>query len=126
MDQNAAASPEVEIVLRAKGLVVERQLTDEGARYRFSGRCASPDPAFLDELGRLGERILSESVQPILDLGPFELANSGFVSLVLRIVAQLLNQGRRLVIVGPDRRTLDLFGIVGILDALDIREPSST
>ena len=49
--------------MRTKHPVVKRRLTDEGAPCKFSGRCASSDPAFWlyaamphvhDELGLFG------------------------------------------------------------------------
>jgi anti-anti-sigma factor len=112
--------------MKARGLAVERLPVAYGADYRFSGRCEAADSAFQDDLAQLRDRIASEPRQAVLDLTRLEVANSAFVSLVVGLVANLDEKGRRLVVVGPNRRTLDLFGVVGILEAIDIRESLSS
>jgi len=121
---SAAAQPraEGEIISRTKSLVVSRCMDGEDPVYAFAGRCTATDPAFQNELDRIGDRIAADAGSPMLDLHSLEMANSAFVSLVAKLVAQLDRRGLRLVILNPDKRTRDLFAIVGFLDTLDIRE----
>lgn len=119
---NAASPSEEQIVSRSKSLVVARRETEGEIVYTFTGRCVATDPAFQNELDRLADRISEEEKQPVLNLAKLELANSAFVSLIAKLVVRLDRRGLRLVVLKPDRRTRDLFAIVGFLEALDVRE----
>ncbi len=117
--------PESDVVLHAEGFLVERLPEADRVTYRFSGRCVLSGAAFQDDLASLRERIALDLQEVVFDLTRLEFVNSAFVTLVVWVVARLDERGRRLVFVGPNRQTLDLFGIVGILDTLDVRESPS-
>ena len=125
MAEERAVQPEPDVVLCAKGFVVERLPEADRVIYSFSGRCILSGAAFQDKLASLRERIASELQEVVFDLTRLEFVNSAFVTLVVWVVARLDERGRRLVFVGPSRQTLDLFGIIGILDTLDVRESLS-
>ncbi len=125
MAEQTAVPPEPDVVLRAEGFVVERLQEADRVIYSFSGRCMLSGAAFQDKLASLRERIALDLQEVVFDLTRLEFVNSVFVTLVVWLVARLDERGRRLVFVGPNRQTLDLFGIVGILETLDVRESPS-
>ncbi len=111
-------------VLEAKGLGVSRtEPADAGGEvvYEFSGNSRSSEPEFLDALGELRRRVLDEPAQVVLDVSRLELINSAFIGMLSGVVAGLDERGRRPVLVGPNAQIRDLLGIVGILDAFEIR-----
>ena len=106
-------------------VLVERLVVEEpegSVRYRFRGRARSSDPRFVDGLGEMREKIAGEEGPVSLDLAGLEQVNSAFIGLIVGLVAKLDEAGRRLVLVGPNRQVKDLLGIVGILDAVDVRD----
>ena len=111
-----------DVVFQTDELLAERQAEGEEVRYRFFGRARSSDPSFIDRLGKLRGRIAAEEGRVSLDLTGLEKANSAFIGLIVGLVAKFDEKGSRLTLVGPSREVKDLLAIVGILDALDIRD----
>ena len=94
-------------------------------QYRFSGRCPSSGPAIGDALSSLRQRILQEVEPTALDVSCLEDVNSAFIGMISGLVAGLDEKGLKPVLVGPNKHIQDLLGIVGILEALEIR-PAAT
>ena len=126
MGESAPEATGGEVVLKTKDLLAERIVVegqgDGGVCYRFSGRARSSEPEFVDGLGKLREKIAAQERPVSLDLSGIEQVNSAFIGLIVGLVAKLDEKGRRLAVVGANRQVKDLLGIVGILDALDIRD----
>ena len=126
MGEGAPAATGGEVVLETKDLLAERIVVegkgDGGVCFRLSGRARSSEPEFVDDLGKLREKMAAQEGPVSLDLAGIEQVNSAFIGLIVGLVAKLDETGRRLVVVGANRQVKDLLGIVGILDALEIRD----
>jgi anti-anti-sigma factor len=125
MGEGSSEATGGEVVLKTNDLLAERIVVEgqgAGVCFRFSGRAKSSEPEYVDGLGELREKIAAQEGPVSLDLTGIEQVNSAFIGLIVGLVAKLDETGRRLAVIGANRQVKDLLGIVGILDALEIRD----